>query len=95
LSHGPGDHAESGHEHDTHDGDYTAENVDLDSLLERLTASQNALAVLAELTDEQLDSVPPAGSFRFCDGQRTLQQVVNGLLKHQGHQIDAMKAAVA
>jgi hypothetical protein len=93
--HRPGDHADSGHQEDTHDGDYTAENVDLDSLLERLTASRDALAVLAELTDEQLDSVPPAGSFRFCDGQRTLEQVAAALLKHQGHQIDAIKATVA
>jgi hypothetical protein len=49
---------------------------------------------MAELTDDQLDSVPPVGSFRFCDGQRTLEQVVASLLKHQGRQVDAMKAAV-
>jgi hypothetical protein len=32
--------------------DHTTQNVDLDSLLARLTAGREALAVLAELTDE-------------------------------------------
>src|ERR1035441_1244855 len=91
--HGPGGHAERDHEGSRHDGDYTAENVDLDSLLDRLSAARGALNILSELTDEQLDTVPPAGSFRFCDGQRTLEQVIAGLLKHQSHQIDAVKAA--
>ncbi len=77
-----------------HGRDYMAENVDLPGLLERLSAGRDALSLLAGLTDEQLDTVPSAGSFRFCDGQRTLEQVVTSLLKHQGHQIDAVKAAV-
>jgi hypothetical protein len=92
---GPSGYAESAYQHDTHDDGHTTQNVDLDSLLQRLTAGREALDALAELTDEQLDSVPPAGSFRFCDGQRTLEQVVAALLKHQGHQIDAVKAALA
>jgi hypothetical protein len=92
--HAPGGHAESGHDGGTHAGDYTAENVDLDGLLERLSAERDALSLLADLTDERLDTVPPSGSFRFCDGQRTLEQVVASLLKHQGHQVDAMKAAL-
>ena len=50
-----------------------------------------ALAVLGTLTDGQLDAVPAAGSFRFCDGTRTLEQVVAGLLTHQGHQLDALQ----
>jgi hypothetical protein len=93
-SHGPPRHAEAGHDEGTHDGDYTAENVDVPSLLERLSAGRDAVSLLAELTDEQLDIAPPAGSFRFCDGQRTLEQVVVSLLKHQAHQIEAMKSAV-
>jgi hypothetical protein len=93
--HGPGDHAESAREHGAHDDRETTQNLDLGGLLERLTVCRNALAVLAELSDAQLDSVPPTGSFRFCDGQRSLEQVVAALLKHQGHQIDAMRAAVA
>jgi hypothetical protein len=39
--------------------------------------------------------VPPTGSFKFCDGQRTVEQVVASLLIHQAHQLDAMKAAIA
>jgi hypothetical protein len=93
--HAPRGHADSGHDEGTHDRDYTAENVDLHGLLERLSAGRDALSLLADLADERFDVVPPTGSFRFCDGQRTLEQVVASLLNHQGHQIDAMKAAVA
>jgi hypothetical protein len=92
--HAPPGHAEGGHDKSMRD-DYTAENVDLGGLLQRLSTGQDAFRILAELTDEQLDTAPPPGSFRFCDGQRTLEQVVSSLLKHQSHQIDAMKAAVA
>jgi hypothetical protein len=88
-------HANRGHDEGTHNGDYTAKNVDLRRLLERLSAGRDALAPLADLTDERLDTVPPTGSFRFCDGQRTLHQVVASLLNHQGHQIDAIQVAVA
>jgi hypothetical protein len=68
-----------------HDGYYTAEDVDVDGLLERLSATREACGLLAELTDECLDTVSPAGSFRCRVGHRTLQQVVSGLVKHQGH----------
>ncbi len=93
--HAPGSHAKSGHEKGGPDGDYTAENVDLDGLLERLSAGRDALSLLAGLNDDQLDAVPPSGSFRFCDGQRTLEQVITSLLKHQDHQSDAIRAAVS
>jgi hypothetical protein len=77
-----------------HGRDYIAENVDLPGLLKRLAAGRAALSLVADLTDPQLDAVPSAGSFRFCDGQRTLEQVIASLLKHQGHQIHAIKSAV-
>jgi hypothetical protein len=93
--HTPPSHADGGHGHDAHDERYAAENIELECLLEQLTASRDAFGILADMTDEQLDTVPPAGSFRFCDGQRTLEQVVAGLLKHQSHQLDAVRAAVA
>jgi hypothetical protein len=90
----PSAHVGIGHDEGTHDGDYAAENVDLHGLLERLSAGRDALRLLADLSDEQLDAVPPTGSFRFCDGQRTLEQVVASSLNHQSHQINAIKAAV-
>lgn len=62
-------------------------------LLEELSAAQRALAALAHLTDQELDTVPPAGSARFCDDNRTREQVLTAMLKHQGHQIKAIKAA--
>ena len=64
-------------------------------LVVQLAASRDVLQRIAELTDGQLDAVPPKDSFRFCDGQRTFEQVLAALLKHQGHQLEALKRAVA
>jgi hypothetical protein len=85
----------SGHGPGNHGAGYKADNVDLDDLLKRLLAAKGALAVLVDLSDKQLDVVPPAGDMKFCDGQRTLEQVVTSVLKHQRHQVEAVKAAVA
>ena len=63
-------------------------------LLAQLSAVRDQLEQIAELSDRELDAVPPKDSFRFCDGQRTLEQVVTGLLKHQGHQVQALTAAI-
>jgi hypothetical protein len=79
----------------THDHHHGAENADLDGLLDRLSTGRASLSLLANLTNDQLDAVPPASGIRFCDGQRTLEQVVTSMLKHQRHQIDALKAAAA
>lgn len=89
-------HSDGMHDSQSEPGsDYRAENVDLQRLLERLSAGQRALSLLADLTDQQLDAVPPASDMKFSDGQRTLEQIVTSLLNHQHHQIDALKAAVA
>jgi hypothetical protein len=93
-AHTPPRHPGGGHDESTHDGHYRAENADLPALMDRLSTGRDKLSLLADMTDEQLDTAPPTGSFRFCDGQRTLEQVVASLLKHQGRQIDAMKAAL-
>ncbi len=86
LGHGPQDHAPQDHDADQPNG-YTAENIDLDAVVAQLNASRAALGRIAELTDSQLDAIPPKDSFRFCDGQRTLEQVLASLLKHQAHQL--------
>ena len=94
IGHGPADHAE----HDRvagHDGGYTADTIDVDAVVEQLSASRATLGRIAELTDAQLDAIPPDGSFRFCDGQRTLEQVLASLLKHQAHQIEGLRSALA
>lgn len=57
--------------------------------------TRESLKRIANLTNGQLHTVPPEGSFRFCDGQRTLDQVLEGLLKHQSHQVGALTAALA
>jgi hypothetical protein len=88
-------HGDSDHDHDAHGDRHAAQNVERQQLIERLTAVRDELVPLAELTDAQLGAVPPAGSFRFCDGKRTLEQVVTGLLKHQGQQVGAIRATIA
>lgn len=84
----------SGHNQDMHSAE-GAEIVDRAGLLHRLSAGRDAFGVLTKLTDQQLDAVPPASDMKFCDGQRTLEQVVTNLLNHQSHQLDALKAALA
>jgi hypothetical protein len=78
-----------------HDEGYRAADVDLNTLLARLATARDALATIAQLSDERLDSVPPAGKARFADGERTLEQIVASMLKHQRHQVAALTAALA
>jgi hypothetical protein len=95
LRHGPTRTTTHGAAVARHDAQYTADNVDLEAVVRKLSASRAALQRIARLTDNQLDASPPDGSIRFCDGQRTLEQVLASLLKHQGHQIETLRAAVA
>ena len=92
--HTPRNH-DGDHDQGTHPGDYTARNIHLADLLMRLSTARDALSLCTQMTDEHLHTVPPAGSFRFCDGQRTLEQVINNLLNHQRHQLDALKTGLA
>ena len=83
--HHPGQHAE---------GDRVSE-IELDVLLVRLAAARDALATIGQLSDEQLDSIPPAGEMKFADGQRTLEQIVASLFKHQRRQVTALTAELS
>jgi hypothetical protein len=79
-----------------HDNQYSAENLDVDLLVQQLSDTRAALARITELSDMQLDAVPSKDSFRFCDGQRDLEQVLGGLLIHQSRQVEALvKVAIA
>ncbi len=73
---------------------FSAEHINPQELVTRLAGAQENLGQIAKLTDQQLDTTPSKDSFRFCDGQRTLEQVLAALLKHQGHQVDTLKAAI-
>jgi hypothetical protein len=95
LGHGPADHGEHGPGVGQHDDQYTADTIDLTAVATQLSASRHTLGQIADLTDSQLDTIPPKDSFRFCDGRRTLGQVLAALLKHQSHQVDALKTALA
>jgi hypothetical protein len=83
--HSAGDHAQ-------HGSHLRAQDAQVDDLRHQLAAASEALALLAALSDDQLDAVPPEGQMKFCDGERTVEQIVASLLKHQRHQIDALKA---
>jgi hypothetical protein len=69
-------------------------DIDRQGLLARLSSGRDAFGALGDLSDQQLDSVPPVSDMKFCDGQRNLEQIVANLLKHQSHQLDALQAAV-
>lgn len=73
-----------------------AANADRETLLAKLITGREAMGVLADLRDDQLDSVPAATQqMRFADGTRTLEQIVRSVLKHQDHQVQAVVDAVA
>jgi DinB superfamily len=78
--------------HDDHR--HAVDNVEPGALVAQLVSARDQLGHIAQLTNGQLDAVPLAGSFRFCDGQRTLEQVLESLLKHQQRQLDALTAAI-
>jgi hypothetical protein len=94
IGHRPSDHAEHDPGAGQHDGEYTADTIDVGAVVEQLSGSRDTLGRIAELTDTQLDAIPPDGSFRFCDGHRTLEQVLAGLLKHQAHQLEALRTGL-
>jgi hypothetical protein len=79
----------------SHDGGaYLAPAFDRDRTRASLLALRERMNA-ERVTDSQLDTIPPAGSFRFCDGNRTLEQILLALLTHQRHQLDALTAALA
>lgn len=65
------------------------------ALLARIELVDSAITVLGHLSDAQLDAPVPAGAMRFGDGERTLEQVLVAVIKHQQHQVDAVSAALA
>jgi hypothetical protein len=60
-----------------------------------LASVRVALSAIGRLSDEELDAVPAAGAMRFADGERTLEQVLTGLFRHQAHQVAALTAALS
>jgi hypothetical protein len=67
----------------------------LPDLLDRLTAGKAPIGLLADLTDEQLDSVPPAGSGRFSNGRRSLAGTIDAVIAYQATHLVMLKRAVA
>jgi hypothetical protein len=80
---------------DRHGDGHNPDRATAPEIIQGLRTARDRLAVITRLTDEQLDAVPPKESFRLCDGKRTLEQVLAGLLKHQAHQVQAVKAALS
>lgn len=68
----------------THGHAYRSEDTDLRSLLDRLSAAQAALAVLANLLDRQLDSVLLQGPRGHSDRRRRSRLIpLSGTLPHE------------
>lgn len=63
-------------------------------LRKRLTEAKSEIGIIADLTDEQLDSVPPAKSSRFSDGRRTLEQVIEEAIAHQAEHLSDLRSAM-
>jgi hypothetical protein len=93
VGHGPADHSEHRPGAAQHGDTYSEDKIDLNAVITQLTAARETLDQVAKLTDRELDAIPPKDRFRFCDGQRTLEQVLVSLLKHQRHQIDTLADA--
>jgi Mycothiol maleylpyruvate isomerase N-terminal domain len=68
-----------------------AGGADLEELRHRLSTARADLASIAGLDERRLDSIPPDGAFRFCDGRRDLEEVLTALLDHQEHQVEALE----
>jgi hypothetical protein len=83
-----------GHRPVMHGAVASAKDVRRSSLIAQLSAGREALNVLAAMSDAELDVVPPASAMRFCDGKRTLEQVLASLLNHQSHQVEALRTAL-
>ena len=82
-----------GHRPPDHGSGYTAGSANSHEISAQLSAVRALLPTIASLTDEQLSAVPPEESFRFCDGKRTVEEVLRALLKHQSRQLDTIRAA--
>lgn len=81
--------------HGSHGQTPEASEVDAAVLLVRLAWAREVLARIRRCSDDQLDSQPPDGAMRFADGERSFEQVISALFKHQRHQIDAIEAALS
>jgi hypothetical protein len=95
LGHQAAEQSRHGADSHGHNEPYPAENTSPADLIEQLSTARENLSGIAELTDRQLDTIPPKDSFRFCDGQRTLEQGLTGLLTHQDHQVRALQSALS
>jgi hypothetical protein len=89
------DFVTASHRRLSHVEQYAAGNAKSEAIVTQLGTTRDTFRRIGELSDVQLDAIPPRDSFRFCDGKRTVQQVLAGLLKHQRHQLDALNRAVS
>ena len=67
----------------------------LPELCKRLAEARPEVRIVGDLTDEQLDNVPPPKSSRFSDGRRTLEQVIEEVIAHQAGHLAELERALA
>jgi hypothetical protein len=91
--HGPGadhDHGAAGHSHAPGAG-----HVHVDEAIEIMqTGWTTSVKMLKNLTDEQLDSVPPNAQ-GIADGNASLEQILGRMMDHQEQHLNYMKAALS
>lgn len=66
----------------------------LPALRGRLAEARTEVRIITDLTNEQLDSVPPPKSSRFSDGRRAIKQVIEEVVAHQAQHLADLKHAV-
>ena len=67
----------------------------LPSLRTRLAEARTEVGIIANLADQQLDSVPPPKSSRFSNGRRSLEQLIEEVIVHQAQHLNDLKSALA
>jgi hypothetical protein len=72
----------------------STQDITMLELRQLLLRNRDALQPLGGLSDKSLAAVPPAGAMRFCDGRRTLGEVLTGLLTHQANNVHALQVAL-
>lgn len=66
---------------------------DMSDVVKGLDAAKIRLTLLADLSDEQLDSVPSVRN-QWADGERTLLQVLDTIIDHQAGHLASLQDAL-
>jgi hypothetical protein len=93
----PGVGSAGGHRHhqQPHHHRHDGERAGVQELQQQLSAAVGAFGGPGRTQRRAIRQRPARGSFRYCDGRRTLEQAIASVLRHQQHLVDAVKKALA